>query len=457
MDYWWEMPRWCAVALGLALATNLSAAEPERLRQWGQWRGPLATGVAPHGDPPIEWSETKNLRWTARLPGSGHSSPIVWGDLLFVTAVVPQGSKVEPKPDPDPGAHDNLPVTRAHKFLGLAYSRSTGELLWQRTLAEELPHEGGHHTGSLASHSAVTDGKRVFAFLGSRGLYCLGLKGKVVWKTRLGKMATKHNHGEGASPVLHGRTLVVNWDHQGQSKAVALDSLTGKTKWEVKRDEVTSWSSPIVVEHEGRTVVVISGTKFLRGYDLETGNVLWKCSGLSNNIVATPVYGDGMVFAGSSYDTRIMMGIRLTGASGDLSGSDHVAWKTRQRTPYVPSPLLFKGGLYFLRHYQGILTRLDSRSGEETTGPFRLGGVNDIYSSPVAAANRIYITDRRGATLVISGDANPKFLARNVLNDSFSASAAIVGRELFLRGARKLYCIAEPKAAKSKPERPKGG
>ncbi|MEC7556970.1 MAG: PQQ-binding-like beta-propeller repeat protein [Planctomycetota bacterium] len=457
MVYWWEMPRWCAVALGLALATNLSAAEPERLRQWGQWRGPLATGVAPHGDPPIEWSETKNLRWTARLPGSGHSSPIVWGDLVFVTAVVPQGSKVEPKPDPDPGAHDNLPVTRAHKFLGLAYSRSTGELLWQRTLAEELPHEGGHHTGSLASHSAVTDGKRVFAFLGSRGLYCLGLKGKVVWKTRLGKMATKHNHGEGASPVLHGRTLVVNWDHQGQSKAVALDSLTGKTKWEVKRDEVTSWSSPIVVEHEGRTVVVISGTKFLRGYDLETGNVLWKCSGLSNNIVATPVYGDGMVFAGSSYDTRIMMGIRLTGASGDLSGSDHVAWKTRQRTPYVPSPLLFKGGLYFLRHYQGILTRLDSRSGEETTGPFRLGGVNDIYSSPVAAANRIYITDRRGATLVISGDANPKFLARNVLNDSFSASAAIVGRELFLRGARKLYCIAEPKAAKSKTERPPGG
>ena len=457
MVCWWEMPRWCAVALGLALATNLSAAEPERLRQWGQWRGPLATGVAPHGDPPIEWSETKNLRWTARLPGSGHSSPIVWGDLVFVTAVVPQGAKVEPKADPDPGAHDNLPVTRAHKFLGLAYSRSTGELLWQRTLAEELPHEGGHHTGSLASHSAVTDGKRVFAFLGSRGLYCLGLKGKVVWKTRLGKMATKHNHGEGASPVLHGRTLVVNWDHQGQSKAVALDSLTGKTKWEVKRDEVTSWSSPIVVEHEGRTVVVISGTKFLRGYDLETGNVLWKCSGLSNNIVATPVYGDGMVFAGSSYDTRIMMGIRLTGASGDLSGSDHVAWKTRQRTPYVPSPLLFKGGLYFLRHYQGILTRLDSRSGEETTGPFRLGGVNDIYSSPVAAANRIYITDRRGATLVISGDANPKFLARNVLNDSFSASAAIVGRELFLRGARKLYCIAEPKAAKSKTERPTGG
>jgi len=236
----------------------------------------------------------------------------------------------------------------------------------------------------------------------------------------------------------------VNRDHQGQSQVVALDIETGRQKWSSMRDEVTSWSSPIVIEYGGRAIAVISGTRFLRGYDLETGRVLWQCAGLSNNIVATPVYEAGMVFAGSSYDTRIMMGIKLDGASGDLTGSEHVAWKTRQRTPYVPSPLLFKGGLYFLRHYQGILTRLDSRSGKETTGPFRLGGVTDIYASPVAAANRIYITDRQGATLVLSGDANPKFLGRNVLSDSFSASAAIVGRELFLRGARKLYCIAEP-------------
>jgi len=435
-----------AVALAFLLlsAPPTSAAEPEELKQWGQWRGPLSTGVAPHGDPPVEWSEVKNVRWKSRLPGTGHSSPVVWGDLVFVTAAVPFGDKVEPKPDADPGAHDNLGVTQPHRFLGLAYDRTTGKLLWQKTLAEELPHEGGHHTGSLASHSPVTDGKRLFAFLGSRGLYCLDFRGKLLWKVRLGRMATKHNHGEGASPALHGSTLVVNWDHQGQSKVVALDAQTGKTKWESKRDEVTSWSSPIVIEHGRRMMAVISGTKFLRGYDLETGKVLWQCAGLSNNIVATPVYENGMLFAGSSYDTRVMMGIKLDGAAGDLTGSEHVAWKTRQRTPYVPSPLLYKDGLYFLRHYQGILTRLDARTGKEMTGPFRLGGVTDIYASPVAAANRIYITDRQGATLVISGDANPKFLARNVLNDSFSASAAIVGRQLFLRGARKLYCISEP-------------
>jgi len=436
--------RMCVVGWSLVVATGLLAGEPDPSHQWAQWRGPLSTGVAPFGDPPTEWNEAKNVKWKSRMPGSGHSSPIVWGDLVFVTAAVPFGEKVVAKPDPDPGAHDNLGVMHRHRFLALAYDRKNGDLLWKQTLAEELPHEGGHHTGSLASNSPVTDGKRLFACLGSRGLYCLDFSGKLLWKVRLGKMSTKHNHGEGASPAIHGKTLIVNWDHQGQSKVVAFDTASGKQRWSAKRDEVTSWSSPIVIEYQERAIAVISGTRFLRGYDLETGKVLWQCAGLSNNIVATPVYEDGMVFAGSSYDTRIMMGIKLKGASGDLTGSEHVAWKTRQRTPYVPSPLLFKGGLYFLRHYQGILTRLDSRSGNETTGPFRLGGVTDIYSSPVAAANRIYITDRQGATLVISGDANPKFLGRNVLDDSFSASAAIVGRELFLRGARKLYCIAEP-------------
>ena len=438
-------PHTVAVVAALCVwMAGIEAGEPESLRQWAQWRGPLSTGVAPFGDPPTEWNEAKNVKWKSRMPGNGHSSPIVWGDLVFVTAAVPFGEKVEAKPDPDPGAHDNLGVTHRHRFLALAYDRKNGDLLWKQTLAEELPHEGGHHTGSLASNSPVTDGKRLFACLGSRGLYCLDFSGKLLWKVRLGKMSTKHNHGEGASPAIHGKTLIVNWDHQGQSKVVAFDTASGKQRWSAKRDEVTSWSSPIVIEYQKLAIAVISGTRFLRGYDLETGKVLWQCAGLSNNIVATPVYEDGMVFAGSSYDTRIMMGVKLKGASGDLTGSEHVAWKTRQRTPYVPSPLLFKGGLYFLRHYQGILTRLDSRSGNETTGPFRLGGVADIYSSPVAAANRIYITDRQGATLVISGDANPKFLGRNVLDDSFSASAAIVGRELFLRGSRKLYCIAEP-------------
>ena len=152
-------------------AASVSAADPDPAHQWGQWRGPLATGVAPHADPPTEWSEDKNVRWASRLPGTGHSTPVVWGNLVFVTVAVPYGEKVDAKADPDPGAHDNLPVTQSHRFLGLAFDRRTGEVLWQKILAEELPHEGGHHTGSLASHSPVTDGKRLFAFFGS---HCFG-------------------------------------------------------------------------------------------------------------------------------------------------------------------------------------------------------------------------------------------------------------------------------------------
>lgn len=381
------------------------------------------------------------MRWKIRLPGTGHSTPAIWGDTIFLTSAVPFGPRLEPNVDADPGAHDNLRVTQRHRFLALAVRRSDGQVLWQQTLNELLPHEGGHNTGSLASASVLTDGQRVYVFFGSHGLFCLDVGGKVLWKTDLGRMHSKHNHGEGATPALHGQTLVVNWDHQGQSFVVAFDVRTGRQRWKVERDEVTSWSSPIIITHEGRTQAVIAGTRFLRGYDLASGKVLWRCSGLSNNIVSTPVYHDGMVFSGSSYDTQMMMGVTLSGASGDITGTQHVAWKTRQRTPYVPSPLLYKGGLYFLRHYQGILTRLDVASGKEPSGPFRLGGVTEVYSSPVAAAGRIYITDRRGATMVLTGDLNPKFIARNVLDDSFSASAAIVGKELFLRGTRKLYCI----------------
>ena len=246
-----------------------------------------------------------------------------------------------------------------------------------------------------------------------------------------------------SSPALHGDTLIINWDHEGQSFVTALDKRTGKRRWRVARNEVTSWATPIVVEQGGRPQVIISGTKRVRGYDLTTGNVVWECAGLSRNVVASPVAADGMVYAGSSYDTRAMLAIRLEGARGDITGTDQVVWTRRRGTPYVPSPLLYGDSLYFLRHYQGILSRVSAKSGQDQGGPFRLGGIGNVYASPVGAANRVYISDRDGKTLVISHEESPKILAANRLNDSFSASAAVVGRELFLRGQKYLYCIAE--------------
>ena len=198
-----------------------------------------------------------------------------------------------------------------------------------------------------------------------------------------------------------------------------------------------------MVEHDGQPQVIISGTNRVRGYDLASGKILWECGGLSANIVASPVFSDGVVYVGSSYDKRALLAIRLDGAAGDITGTDRVLWSRSRGTPYVPSPLLYGDTLYFLTHYQGILNRVDARTGQDRPGPIRLGGVNEVYASPVGAADRVYVTDREGLTLVISHSDTPRLLARNQLDDTFSASAAIAGDELFLRGERALYCLAE--------------
>jgi hypothetical protein len=237
--------------------------------------------------------------------------------------------------------------------------------------------------------------------------------------------------------------LIVNCDHEGGSFVVALDKSTGRQLWKVERNEVTSWATPIVVVHGGKPQVIISGTSRIRGYELSTGKVLWECGGLSANVVASPVAGEGMVFAGSSYDKRAFLAIRLDGAAGDITGTDRIVWNRFRGTPYVPSPLLYEGALYYLTHYQGVLSRIDARSGEDRPGAFRLDGITNVYSSPVAAAGRVYVTDLDGTTVVLAAGDIPRPLSVNRLSDSIAASAAIAGRELFLRGEKSLYCVAD--------------
>lgn len=427
------------------VVTSQVAADPTQsaAQNWPQWRGPLATGVAPHGDPPVEWSDQKNVRWKVALPGRGHGTPIVWGDRVFVTAAEPFGPKLKPRKSGRPGAHDNLAVSQKHRFIAMAIDRTTGKFVWQKTLGEALPEEGAHYTASLASASPVADSKHVFAFFGSYGLFCLDHGGKVIWRKDLGRMHTKHGHGEGASPVLHGRRLVVNWDHEGESFIVALDKTSGRELWRRKRGEVTSWATPIVVEHGGIPQLIVSGTSRVRAYDLANGRTLWECGGLSANIVASPVYSNGIVIAGSSYEKKAMLAIKLDGAKGDITDTKQVVWSRRRGTPYVPSPLLYNNALYFHAHYQSVLTRVDARTGEEKPGPFRLPGISNVYASAVGAAGRVYVTDLEGTTLVFTNEDSPKILARNVLDDRFNASAAIAGNDLFLRGEKRLYCLAE--------------
>ena len=416
-------------------------------RNWPQWRGPLANGVAPHANPPLNWSETNNLRWKIPLPGKGHSSPIVFGDTVYVTTAVPIGEAQKPVYDDAPGVHDSVPVTHRHQFVVLALNRRDGTARWKKVLREEFPHEGGHTTGSLASNSPVTEGEHLYVFFGSRGLYGLDLTGEVKWSKNLGRMQTLHAHGEGSSPVLHGDTLIVCWDHEGDSFLYAFDKRTGKERWKVARDEKTSWSTPLVVEHEGKPQIIVSATKRVRGYDLDTGTQLWECAGLTDNVVSSPVFSQGVVIAGNSYYQQAMLAIRLAGAKGDLTGTDRVAWKLNRLTPYVSSPLLYDDTLYFLRHNQNILSRLEPATGKPFGEPLRLEGIRDfIFASPVGAAGRIYITGRDGTTVVLRHDRGNTTLAINHLDDSFSASPALVDRELYLRGEHFLYCLSTPES-----------
>ena len=410
---------------------------------WYQWRGPLMTGEAPLAKPPLRWSESKNIKWKTKLAGLGHSSPVVTQDTVYLTLAREVGEKFPPKPDTAPGAHDNKLVSSKFEFVGVAISRQTGDIKWQRVLNSAIPHEGAHVSASLASASPVTDGKHVWFHFGSYGLYCLNSNGDSIWSKNFGTMNSKHGHGEGASPVLSGNIIAINWDHEGQSFVVALDSQTGSELWRQERDEVTSWASPIVVQSDGKRQLIVAGTNRIRGYDLKSGQPIWNCGGMSHNIVATPVHANGMVFFGSSYEKRQMLAIKLQGARGDITSSKNVVWSSVAKTPYVPSLLLYQDHVYFLRHYQGILSRLVAETGKEPSGPFRLGSMNEVYASPVAANGRIFVTDRSGTTAVLSSSKPMEDVIVNRLMDRFNASAAICGGELFLRGETHLYCISK--------------
>lgn len=417
------------------------AAEPG----WPQWRGPLGTGVAPAGDPPLSWSETENVRWKIGIPGHGHASPIVWGDRVYVLTAVPAG----PGDDAGEGFFSRLrrrfmgtvrSGDRLH-FIIVALDRRDGSVVWERTAVTDQPHEGRHNTGSWASGSAVTDGEVICAFFGSRGLHCYDMDGNRLWDRDFGDMRIRMGFGEGASPVLHGDAIVVVWDHEGQSFVTALDKRTGAERWRTDRDESTSWSTPIVVEHGGGAQVVTSATDGVRGYDFETGALLWEGEGVTTNAIPSPVAAGGVAYLMSGYRGNRLYAVDLS-ARGDIARGGAIAWSLDRDTPYVPSPVLHEGILYFTKSNSGVLSAYDAASGENLYGPVRLSGIRDVYASPVVAGGRLYVTSRDGATLVAQTGPEFGILSMNHLDDGFDASPAVVGGEIYLRGQRHLYCIA---------------
>ena len=434
-------------ALLLVLLSQLQA-EPPADGAWPQWRGPLATGYSPDANPPTHWSEDENVAWKVDLPGKGSSSPVVWNDLIFVSTAIPTQEVAAPAaPESQESGRrrgpPTLAVTHKQAFTVLAIDRSSGKTRWSRTALETQPHEGTHPDGTWASGSPITDGDSVYAFFGSHGLYCFDMDGSLRWKTDLGDMRIKLGFGEGSSPALYGDRIVINWDHEDQSFIAALDKRTGKQIWKKERDEATTWSTPLITEHNGRAQVITGATSRVRSYDLETGQLLWESGGLTPNAIPTPVASDTMVFVTSGFRGNAMQAIRLDKASGDISGTSAVAWTHDRDTPYVPSPLLYGDTLYFTKHNRAILSAFEASTGKERYSLQRLDGIRAVYASPVGAAGRIYITGRGGTTLVLRHGSEFEVIAKNVLDDGFDASAGLAGGDIFLRGYENLYCIRQ--------------
>jgi outer membrane protein assembly factor BamB len=437
------------VALALQSRGDINSADV--VRNWPAWRGPSNNGVAPESNPPIEWAENKNVKWKIEVPGKGSATPVIWEDKIFLLTAIPTEKAAPAKPAeeaaPAGGQQRRGPggiqPTHVQQFAIFAVSRKDGKILWQKVLREELPHEGTHPTGTWASGSAVTDGTYVFAFFGSRGLYCLDMNGRLLWEKDLGDMTIKMGFGEGASPALTKDRIIVNWDHEKDSFIVALDKKTGKEIWRTPREETTAWATPLIVEAGGKTQVITSATSRVRSYDLADGKLLWEAKGMTANTIPSPVYSDGMLYVTSGFRGNSLLAIKLAEASGEISESKAIVWRYDRDTPYVPSPLLFGDELYILKSNNGILTAFHAKSGEKLYGPERLETVPNVYASPVGAADRIYIVGREGAAAVVARGKEFKVLATNTLDDGFDASPAIAGNEIYLRGKKFLYRISK--------------
>ncbi|MAE67580.1 MAG: hypothetical protein CMJ18_25260 [Phycisphaeraceae bacterium] len=425
----------------VAFVAGLGAVlDPALAADWPRWRGPAGTGYAEGCNPPMTWGPDENVRWKVEIPGHGHASPIVLGDRVYVLTAV---GDAEAAPVKRGGRRRRMPKPSApFEFRVMALGRRDGRVQWDTLVRKEVPHESTHRTASFASSTPVTDGEHVFAFFGSRGLYCLGMDGRVVWEKDLGDMRTRKSFGEGGSPALHGDTLIVPWDHEGDSFIVALDKRTGEQRWRVDRSERTSWTSPIVTVVRDRTQVVLAGTDASVGYDLATGDEIWRCSGMTMNVVPTPVIGHGLIYLMSGFRGAALQAVKLDEARGDVTGGAAIAWTARRGTPYVPLPLLSDGRLYFLKGNDGIISCVDAVTGAAHYSTARLPDVGMVYASPVGADGRVYVCGREGRVIVLEDGPQFRVLATNTLGEGIDATPALVDGEIFIRGSRHLFCIA---------------
>ena len=425
----------CLIFLSL-LSTTAVAQD-----NWSHWRGPTGNGVSETAKPPIKWAPNQNIKWKVALEGKGSGSPVIWQDKVFVVTAVTEGEVAGQPPVRRQRGFRAPKPTKLTSFQLLCFNRISGDLLWKKTAITTVPSEGLHGTNTYASASPCTDGEHVYADFGSRGIYCYTLDGDLVWKyDKFPPMNTRASFGEGSSAVLADDKLIVPYDHEGQSKLYALNKTTGEVVWEVSRNEPSNWGTPMIVGEDGRKQVVTTGQNKVRSYDLETGEELWTCGGQAQRPVASPVkYGD-MVVVGSSKGSSFMGAFKLDG-KGDIAGTDKVVWTLRRNTPDIGSPVLSGNRLYFYKAKTGNLSCYNVETGKPFFDVTRVSQIRSTYASPVVANGYVYLTGRSGTTVVIKDAEKFEMVSVNSVGEGVDASPAPVKNQMFIRGAKHLFCI----------------
>ena len=412
----------------LAQGSGVSMVAPpgDGARYWSRWRGPSGQGVVAGTGYPDTWSETANVAWMTPVPGVGHSSPIVWRDRIFLTTSRNRGRQVSI----------------------LSFRRSDGELLWESE-APEGRTENHHGKNTPASATPTTDGERIYASFGSRGLMAVDFDGNIVWHRDFGRI--NNYHGPAGSPLLYQDTIIIYQDQGASFGAgginresagafvIALDAATGETRWRTERSASVGWGSPIAISLGDHDELIVSSSRQVHSYDPTTGEELWRCGGNLFEVIPTPVVGHGLVFC-TSGRAGPTLAIR-PGGSGDVTES-HVVWKTTRGSPFVPSPVLYGDYLYTLNDMSSIITCLNARTGE-TVWQERLGRPRReaISASPVVVDDKLFVTKDDGVTYVLKTGPEFEILHTNDIGARTLASPALVDGMWYIRTEEALVAI----------------
>ncbi|HEY8223877.1 MAG TPA: PQQ-binding-like beta-propeller repeat protein [Pyrinomonadaceae bacterium] len=437
----WALRAYCVVIIGACFSCTSFAQT-----NWPQWRGVNGSGISSETGLPTEWNDSKNIRWKAAIPGRGHSSPIVWGNRIFLTTsiegpVVPGAEAVRHYHKGQEYLHpDSVGADHSYMMKLFCLDLESGKMIWEKTVYEGTVYDNRHRKNTYASSTPVTDGRFIYLSFEAEGIYCYDFDGKRIWKSSLGKIA-KGGMGPGTSPVLYENLIILQCDQEyGEGSFIAaVDKKSGKEVWRVARDQRRSWATPLLIQTSQRTELVTSGPNKIISYDPATGREWWNAPGVVSNPIPSPVAGRGLVFVTAGSDAKRAYAIRL-GGSGDLTGSSNVVWSYDKGTAYVPSPILYNEYLYLLTD-AGAITCIEAATGK-VVYQARIPIATKFTASPVAYEGKILFVSEDGDSFILKAGPVPEILNANGLGEPVYASPAIVPGRILIRGASNLYCIS---------------